>query len=96
MMLESELARGTTVRKFLTRHYLVSVNTQTIFAPPNLEDLGSGEVVLFDKDGEFVGAMATEQLRELGYCVLDAEDGAPSCECRFPWRPLLPQLWRYV
>lgn len=74
----------------------MSVNTQAIFAPPNVEDLGSGEVVLLVEDGEFVGAMAIEQLRELGYCVLDAEDGVTSGECRFPWRPLLPQLWRYV
>ncbi len=67
--LESAPGRGTTVRIFLPRH-----------EPAPAEDLGenegAGDVVLLVEDEDGLRQSEAEWLRELGYRVLEAPDGA--------------------
>ncbi len=73
--LESRQDRGTTMRLFLPRH-LQDAAVQPTQAPAQEEKSdGAGKVVVLVEDTEGVRELIAEALRELGYIVLDAEDG---------------------
>jgi nitrogen-specific signal transduction histidine kinase/CheY-like chemotaxis protein len=71
----SEVNAGTTIRIYLPR--LVSANIlNEIQAVPAAAVRGEGETILVVEDEADVRAFAVEMLMELGYRVLDAQDGA--------------------
>ncbi len=67
--LESAPGQGTTVRIFLPRHKPAPADDAE-------EGEGAGDVVLLVEDEEDLRQTAAEWLRELGYRVLEAPDGA--------------------
>ena len=76
--LDSAPGRGTTVRLYLPRHADAGSSAEAagpgreVEAPPRAS---TGEAVLLVEDEAGVRAVAAERLRELGYAVLEAEDG---------------------
>jgi PAS domain S-box-containing protein len=74
VQIESVPHRGTTVRLCLPRHDPVAVSTQAA-VPPDPRQAQGGETLLLVDDEEDVRRAASEHLRELGYRVLEAEDG---------------------
>jgi signal transduction histidine kinase len=74
----SEVGHGTTIKLYLPRQ----VGVAAIVARPNAEIAPSGgsETVLVVEDEERVRNFATEALRELGYNVLQAADGAAALD----------------
>ena len=72
--LDSTAGQGTTVRLYLPRSEPVAVSERPP-APAETQGSGHGEVVLLVEDEAVVRALAAEQLREMGYVVLEAEDG---------------------
>ena len=70
----SEVGRGTTVKLYLPRPGM----REAPEAPPAeaVALKGNGELVLLVEDDELVRAYAAEQVRTLGYRVLEAGDGA--------------------
>ena len=75
--LDSAPGRGTTVRMLLPRHEPTQPR-ESRPAPDEAqpEAAGAGEVVLLVEDEEEVRTITAGHLRELGYQVLDAADGA--------------------
>lgn len=72
--LYSEVGDGTTVKIYLPR--LVSASAIAETPEPQVEPAGhSDETVLVVEDEDDVRVYSTETLRELGYSVLDAQDG---------------------
>lgn len=74
--LESTVGQGTTVRIHLPRHEAVSSAAAVELPAIHAEDLVTSDIVLLVEDEMVVRVMAADQLRELGYSVLEAEDGA--------------------
>ncbi len=74
--LESEPGKGTTVRIHLPRHSDVLPDAELPVSPGEAANADAEDVILLVEDEEAVRAMAVEQLRDLGYAVLEAEDGA--------------------
>jgi CheY-like chemotaxis protein len=73
--IESELGRGTTVELYLPRHIGASLEDPGS-APGGAEHAsGEGEVVLLVEDDAVVRGLVLDALAELGYRVLEAEDG---------------------
>ena len=75
--IHSEPGRGTTIRLYLPRHRGATPATMEDWLPP--DDLPGGraeQVVLVVEDEAQVRVMTVEALRELGYTVVDAPDGA--------------------
>lgn len=75
MNIESEVGRGTTIRMYLPRTDQIAATAEP---PPGSGDLdisGAGKVVLIAEDDPGVRAIAVSQLQELGYRVIEAEDG---------------------
>jgi CheY-like chemotaxis protein len=75
VQIESHPGQGTCVSLFLPR--FVGETTDTGDAPPpaGRPDRGSETILVVEDDAD-VRAYSTEALRELGYDVLEAEDGA--------------------
>ena len=71
----SEVGRGTTMCIYLPRH-LGSEEPQPAEARPQLHGTGCGETVLVVDDEPTVRMLVSEVLGDLGYCVLEAPDGA--------------------
>jgi len=74
--LESAPDQGTTVWLYLPRHESGGAREEPSTPPAEPGGVGRGEVVLLVEDEAVVRALAAEQLRELGYVVLEAEDGS--------------------
>ncbi|WP_049731554.1 ATP-binding protein [Rhizobium ecuadorense] len=70
----SELGQGTTVKVYLPRLLAGQVDEATIDRLP-LPEAGSGEIILVVEDDPDVLAYSAESLKELGYRVLEAQDG---------------------
>ena len=72
--LDSAPGQGTTVRLYLPRH---AARPAPDAPHPAMEpdNPNLGETILLVEDESAIRAMAAEQLRELGYRVLEAEDG---------------------
>jgi signal transduction histidine kinase len=71
----SELGQGTTVKIYLPRHRGEDAETTT--DPPVLAPAGRpGETILVVEDDDDVRANSVQSLRELGYRVIPARDGA--------------------
>lgn len=73
--LHSDVGRGTTVKIYLPalEHEVPVETTETASAQVRA---GPGEVILVVEDDEDVRTYSTETLRELGFTVLEARDGA--------------------
>ncbi len=72
----SEEGCGTTVRLYLPRYAGVFVEPEASSAPPATDPAAQGETVLVVEDDAEVRALSTQMLRECGYRVLEAADGA--------------------
>ena len=73
--LDSAPGQGTTVRLCLPRHDSVAASKGELAPQSEVEGAGRTGAVLLVDDEEAVRAVAAERLRELGYAVLEAEDG---------------------
>jgi PAS domain S-box-containing protein len=71
----SEIGAGTTVKLYLPRHY---ASGSAVEIPPDavVVPRASGETILVVEDDNDVRSFTSEVLRELGYHVVDAADGA--------------------
>ncbi len=74
VQIESVPNGGTTVRLCLPRHDRVVAPIELVL-PPDPHQAGAGETLLLVDDEDDVRRAAAEHLRELGYRVLEAEDG---------------------
>ncbi len=75
--LDSAPGRGTTVRMLLPRHEPADqVESQPAPEKAQAEAAGAGGVVFLVEDEELVRTTTAEHLRDLGYQVLEAADGA--------------------
>ncbi len=72
--MESVPRGGTTVRLYLPRHDRAAVLIEPML-PPDPQQAQDGETLLLVDDEDNVRRAASEHLRELGYQVLEAEDG---------------------
>lgn len=71
----SEVARGTCVKVFLPRHIDAATHKPEDAAPAPTPR-GGGETILLAEDSQFVRDLAASALREAGYTVLPAANGA--------------------
>jgi PAS domain S-box-containing protein len=72
----SEVGHGTTVRLYLPRHRAPAVaESGGIPAPAADHHAGGGETILVVEDDPLVRNFVVQQLRALGYTVLEAADG---------------------
>ena len=74
--LDSAPGQGTVVRLYLPRHDLVRGQEERAAPRTEPEGASAGETVLLVEDEDSVRAVAVEHLRELGYTVIEATDGA--------------------
>ncbi|MBI1186618.1 MAG: GAF domain-containing protein [Alphaproteobacteria bacterium] len=74
--LYSEEGHGTTVKVYLPRHYGEGGVDAAPAAPVRAHDATPSELVLVVEDEERVRAYSTEALKELGYMVVAAANGA--------------------
>jgi signal transduction histidine kinase/CheY-like chemotaxis protein len=74
--IESTPGLGTTVRIYLPRHGLDHDRPATDTAPPPVRSATESECILVVEDDNGVRATNVRSLRELGYCVIAARDGA--------------------
>ncbi len=73
----SEPGRGTTLRLYLPRHFGEAAAAEEWRPPAAAVPQGQGDqVILVVEDEEQVRVMTVEALRDLGYQVVDAPDGA--------------------
>jgi PAS domain S-box-containing protein len=72
----SELGEGTTVKLYLPRLFEEETSVDAGQSAIQVPRSRSGELVLVVEDDEDVRSATTEMLRELGYSVLTAADGA--------------------
>jgi PAS domain S-box-containing protein len=71
----SEVGRGTTVKLYLPCHAGTHAAHEAAATPPAAPRGDAGETVLVIEDESVVRSLVVELLRELGYAVLQAEDG---------------------
>jgi PAS domain S-box-containing protein len=74
VQIESVPHGGTTVRLCLPRHDRAAASIEPVL-PPDPEQARVGQTLLLVDDEENVRRAASEHLRDLGYQVLEAEDG---------------------
>jgi signal transduction histidine kinase len=74
LKLYSEVGQGTSAKIYLPRYVGVAVQTAPLEVPRSVEDKGN-ETILVVEDDDDVRAFSVELLTELGYRVLEAEDG---------------------
>ena len=74
--LYSEPGQGTTVKLYLPRLLMLSDEAQEVPQRTDAEHSGGAEIVLVVEDDDGVRSHTTEVLRELGYRVLSAANGA--------------------
>ncbi len=73
--IESAVGEGTTVRISLPRHQAAGEGDAAAAVGSEPVDAGRHDVVLLVEDEDVVRAVAAEQLRDLGYRVLEAKNG---------------------
>ena len=73
----SELGQGSMVCIYLPRHIGAAQTTADMVQPAAMPRSGSNETILVVDDEPLVRLIVVEQLQDLGYAVLEAED-APS------------------
>ncbi|USI74544.1 response regulator [Sphingomonas morindae] len=78
VLVDSEPGRGTVVRLFFPRHQGAAAVPAARADPPAMPR-GAGETILVCEDDAEVRATSALALAELGYRVLEAEDGAAAC-----------------
>ena len=78
--IDSAVGRGTTVRVSLPRHQPAGTGEATLISAVAPFEGGRRDVVLLVEDEEVVRSVAAEQLRDLGYEVLEATDGAAALD----------------
>ncbi len=71
----SEVGAGTTIKLYLPRYYQSGSTTETR-APADSVPRANGETILVVEDDSDVRSLTVHVLRELGYLVIDAADGA--------------------
>ncbi len=74
--LYSEIGVGTTVKVYLPRHYGAIAAAEENNAVQHLSPGSEGEVIMVVEDDDRVRAVSADALRELGYTVIEAADGA--------------------
>ena len=74
--LYSETGVGTTVKVYLPRHYGALASVEGAEVAQHLSAGRASEVILVVEDDERVRAVSADALRELGYTVIEAADGA--------------------
>jgi len=76
----SEVSEGTTVKIYLPRHRGESDSVKAAAAPSDAARAIGKETILVVEDDEALRAYTTECMRELGYRVLEAANGAAALE----------------
>jgi PAS domain S-box-containing protein len=71
----SEDNNGTTVKLYLPRHFGATETVNAVTAGDELPTAKPGEVILVVEDEAQVRQVSTEQLRDLGYGILEAANG---------------------
>ena len=74
--LDSAPGQGTVVRLYLPRHKSVPSHEERPVPEAEPQEANAGETVLLVEDQDGVRAVIAEHLREFGYTVLEAADGA--------------------
>ncbi len=80
IVIESVVGEGTTMRISLPRHEAAVEGDRAPADAPEPLDAGGHDVVLLVEDEDIVRAVAAEQLRDLGYRVLEAKDGVAALQ----------------
>lgn len=80
VQLDSAPGQGTTVRLYLPRHHAMQAVGAQPTANPAAEPNGASETVMLVEDEEGVLAIMSEYLRDLGYAILPAKDGAEALQ----------------
>jgi CheY-like chemotaxis protein len=75
MKIQSEVGQGTTIRLYLPRTDEPAIKAESANGNGHLEVSGEGRIILVAEDDPGVRAVAVLQLQELGYRVVEAEDG---------------------
>jgi PAS domain S-box-containing protein len=78
--IQSEAGVGTTVCMYLPRQAMPADATETLANPAAVQRSALGERLLVVDDDASVRAVACELLRESGYLVLEAQDGAAAMD----------------
>ena len=76
MAIDSQLGQGTTVSIFLPRHRGAADERDAAPTADAAPPAGQGETILVVDDEPSVRMLVVDVLEELGYTVLEAEDGA--------------------
>ena len=84
--IDSAVGRGTTVRVSLRRHQSAGRSDAAPASRTAPFEGGKHDVVLLVEDEEVVRSVAAEQLRDLGYEVLGATDGAAALDLLHPMK----------
>ncbi len=78
--IESAVGEGTTVQVSLPRHQEAEAGEEAPAPGPEPVEAGRHDVVLLVEDEDVVRSVAAEQLRDLGYRVLEARDGVAALQ----------------
>ncbi len=78
--IESAVGEGTTVQVSLPRHQEAEAGAEAPAPGPGPVEAGRHDVVLLVEDEDVVRSVAAEQLRDLGYRVLEAKDGVAALQ----------------
>jgi PAS domain S-box-containing protein len=84
----SEPGAGTTVKIYLPRYHGDAARNQGTQPPAAKPRAKSKEVVLVVEDEPVVRSLVIDMLVELGYCALEAEDGAAALAILFADQPI--------